>query len=80
MLNSQDADRFVDCHPQVVLRALLASNLTSFTEFAFGVHRAISGSVAASCPTRTFWPAPMPMIFVRWSTACGTHNLWATPQ
>jgi predicted phage terminase large subunit-like protein len=39
MLNSQDAGRLADYPPQVVLQALLASNLTSFTEFAFGVVR-----------------------------------------
>jgi predicted phage terminase large subunit-like protein len=39
MRNSQDADRFADHPPQVVLQALLAHNLTSFTEFAFGVVR-----------------------------------------
>ena len=30
---------FADYPPQVVLQALLANNLTSFTEFAFGVVR-----------------------------------------
>jgi hypothetical protein len=39
MRNSQDADRFADHPPQVVLQALLAHNLNSFTEFAFGVVR-----------------------------------------
>ena len=39
MLNSPDAGRLTDYPPQVVLQALLASNLTSFTEFAFGVVR-----------------------------------------
>jgi predicted phage terminase large subunit-like protein len=39
MLNSQDAGRLTDYPPQVVLQAVLASNLTSFTEFAFGVVR-----------------------------------------
>src|SRR6266576_85922 len=39
MQNITDAGRFTDYHPQVVLQALLASNMTSFTEFAFGVVR-----------------------------------------
>jgi hypothetical protein len=39
MLDSQDAGRLTDYPPQVVLQAVLASNLTSFTEFAFGVVR-----------------------------------------
>jgi len=39
MLNTPDADRFFEYCPQVVLQALLATNLTSFTEFAFGVVR-----------------------------------------
>ena len=39
MQNTPDAGRFANCPPQVVLQALLASNLTSFTEFAFGVVR-----------------------------------------
>ena len=39
MLNSQEVDRLADYPPQVVLQALLANNLTSFTEFAFGVVR-----------------------------------------
>ena len=39
MLNSQDAGRLTDYPPQVVLQAVLVSNLTSFTEFAFGVVR-----------------------------------------
>src|SRR5262245_440506 len=40
MLNSPDTGHhFADCPPQVVLQALLATNLTSFTEFAFGVTR-----------------------------------------
>ena len=39
MPNALDADRLADYPPQVVLQALLASNLTSFTEFAFGVVR-----------------------------------------
>ena len=39
MLNSQDAGCFFNYPPQVVLQALLATNLTSFTEFAFGVVR-----------------------------------------
>src|SRR6516162_6766683 len=39
MHNAPDAGRFADYPPQLVLQALLASNLTSFTEFAFGVVR-----------------------------------------
>src|SRR5262245_63595527 len=39
MLDTSDAGRFVDCSPQVVLQALLATDLASFTEFAFGVVR-----------------------------------------
>ena len=39
MLKSQDAGGLTDYPPQVVLQALLANNLTSFTEFAFGVVR-----------------------------------------
>ena len=39
MPNALDANRLADYPPQVVLQALLASNLTSFTEFAFGVVR-----------------------------------------
>jgi predicted phage terminase large subunit-like protein len=39
MHNSTDAGRFADYPPQVVLQAVLATNLTSFTEFAFGVVR-----------------------------------------
>ena len=39
MHNAPDAGRFADHPPQVVLQALLATNLTSFTEFAFGVVR-----------------------------------------
>ena len=39
MLDSQDVSRFADYPPQVVLQALLAHSLTSFTEFAFGVVR-----------------------------------------
>jgi predicted phage terminase large subunit-like protein len=39
MHNAPDAGRFADFPPQVVLQALLATNLTSFTEFAFGVVR-----------------------------------------
>jgi predicted phage terminase large subunit-like protein len=39
MLDSQYAGRLTDYPPQVVLQAVLASNLTSFTEFAFGVVR-----------------------------------------
>ena len=39
MLNAPDANRLADYPPQVVLQALLARNLTSFTEFTFGVVR-----------------------------------------
>jgi predicted phage terminase large subunit-like protein len=39
MLDSQNAGRLADYPTKVVLQALLASNLTSFTEFAFGVVR-----------------------------------------
>src|ERR1700758_54237 len=39
MQNISDPDRFADCSPQVVLQALLANNLTSANEFAFGVVR-----------------------------------------
>jgi hypothetical protein len=39
MLNSQEAGRLPDYPPQVVLQAILATNLTSFTEFAFSVVR-----------------------------------------
>jgi predicted phage terminase large subunit-like protein len=39
MHNAPDAGRLVDYPPQVVLQILLANNLTSFTEFAFGVVR-----------------------------------------
>jgi predicted phage terminase large subunit-like protein len=39
MQNITDAGRFADYPPQVVLQAVLATNLTSFTEFAFGVVR-----------------------------------------
>ena len=39
MPNILDAGRLADYPPQVVLQALLANNLTSFTEFAFGVVR-----------------------------------------
>jgi len=39
MQSTTDAGRLADCSPQVVLQALLASNLTSFTEFTFGVVR-----------------------------------------
>jgi hypothetical protein len=37
--NTTGAGGFADYPPQLVLQALLASNLTSFTEFAFGVVR-----------------------------------------
>jgi hypothetical protein len=37
--NAPDPGHFADYPPQVVLQALLASNLTSITEFAFGVVR-----------------------------------------
>jgi predicted phage terminase large subunit-like protein len=39
MHNTTDAGPFADYPPHLVLQALLASNLTSFTEFAFGVVR-----------------------------------------
>jgi predicted phage terminase large subunit-like protein len=39
MPNSQEAGCLPDYPPQVVLQAVLATNLTSFTEFAFGVVR-----------------------------------------
>jgi len=39
MPHTSDLSGSVDYHPRVVLQALLASNLTSFTEFAFGVVR-----------------------------------------
>ena len=39
MHNALDAGRFADYPPEVVLQVLLANNLTSFTEFAFGVVR-----------------------------------------
>jgi len=39
MQNSPDTGRLTDYPPQVVLQAALASNLNSFTEFAFGVVR-----------------------------------------
>jgi predicted phage terminase large subunit-like protein len=39
MLYSQDTGHFADYPPHLVLQALLATNLTSFTEFAFGVVR-----------------------------------------
>ncbi len=39
MQNTTDAGRLADYAPQVVLQAALATNLTSFTEFAFGVVR-----------------------------------------
>ena len=39
MPNTSDAGRLADYPPHVVLQALLANNLTSFTEFAFGVVR-----------------------------------------
>src|SRR5215469_2507438 len=39
MQNTTDASRLADYAPQVVLQAVLATNLTSFTEFAFGVVR-----------------------------------------
>ena len=39
MLHPQQPADLTDYPPQVVLQALLASNLTSFTEFAFGVVR-----------------------------------------
>jgi predicted phage terminase large subunit-like protein len=39
MQNSTDAGPFADYPPHLVLQAVLATNLTSFTEFAFGVVR-----------------------------------------
>jgi predicted phage terminase large subunit-like protein len=39
MLNTSDTGHLADYPPHIVLQALLASNLTSFTEFAFGVVR-----------------------------------------
>jgi hypothetical protein len=39
MHNDLNAGRFADYPPRVVLQALLANNLTSFTEFAFDVVR-----------------------------------------
>src|SRR5438093_8906222 len=39
MHNALDAGRLADYPPPVVLQVLLANNLTSFTEFAFGVVR-----------------------------------------
>jgi predicted phage terminase large subunit-like protein len=39
MSNAPNASSLADPPPQVVLQALLAQNLTSFTEFAFGVVR-----------------------------------------
>jgi hypothetical protein len=39
MQNTSDTGRLADYPPQVVLQILLANNLTSFTEFAFGVIR-----------------------------------------
>src|SRR5450759_351784 len=39
MHNAPDAGHLVDYPPQVVLQILLANNLTSFTEFAFGAVR-----------------------------------------
>src|SRR5690349_4586262 len=39
MQNTTNAGRQADYAPQVVLQAVLATNLTSFTEFAFGVVR-----------------------------------------
>ena len=39
MSNALDANRLGDYPPQVVFQALLARNLTSFTEFTFGVVR-----------------------------------------
>jgi hypothetical protein len=39
MASTQDKGRAAECSPDQVLRALLAHNLTSFTEFAFGVVR-----------------------------------------
>jgi hypothetical protein len=39
MQNSTDAGPFADYPPHLVLQAVLATNLASFTEFAFGVVR-----------------------------------------
>src|SRR6201982_4190398 len=39
MQNTTNAGHLADYAPQVVLQAVLATNLTSFTEFAFGVVR-----------------------------------------
>ena len=39
MQNITDAGAFADYPPHLVLQAVLATNLTSFTEFAFGVVR-----------------------------------------
>src|SRR5262249_22192392 len=39
MYNAPDAGHLADLPPQVVFQVLLANNLTSFTEFAFGVVR-----------------------------------------
>src|SRR5215831_3385382 len=39
MYNAPDAGHLADYPPQVVFQVLLANNLTSFTEFAFGVVR-----------------------------------------
>jgi len=39
MQNTTNAGHLADYAPQVVLQAILATNLTSFTEFAFGVVR-----------------------------------------
>ena len=39
MDNAPDAGPLADYPPQVVFQVLLANNLTSFTEFAFGVVR-----------------------------------------
>ena len=38
-MNPDLAARSANCPPEVVLQVLLANNLTSFTEFAFGVVR-----------------------------------------
>ena len=35
----RDADRLANCPPELILQVLLANNLASFTEFAFGVVR-----------------------------------------
>jgi len=48
MYNAFDTDRLADYPPQLVLQALLATNLTSFTEFAFGV-------VRPGVPFKTNW-------------------------